>query len=248
MKTKCAYKKIISNKKGFTMVEAIAVIAIMAIISVLIGSLLSSSSSFYVKEKNIVSAKEVSKVIEKEIKRLIVYKEYVYLQNYSIDINDYVLTDLPNQGVVTVGGKEYYPNNMPNPEVEMLYSTGIVMYNSMYYEADCMAESYFGANSSEIDAFYSDMQVDLSFKAVGGGNGKFQYLCIMAKVKSKNGKMLYNSNGTIVELKNLTKTGNGTNANEIKNFLVNEVIEGTDTYNYKNLINGINEYNCLLFA
>lgn len=233
------------------MIEAIAVVAIMAILAVLIGSLLASSSSFYTNEKNLAAAKEVSKVIEKEIKRLMVYKEYVYLQDFTLDINGGITTDLPEQGSIIVDGKEYNPNNKPNPEVAMFYShpeTGVVMYKQAYYDINSGFESYFGSTASEIEAFYGGMKVDLSFKAVGGGNGKYQSLLIIASINDKNGKLLYQSQGTVVELKNLTKTGNGFGANEIKSFSITDYVAGSATYNYQNLISGTSEYSCLIFA
>lgn len=233
------------------MVEAIAVVAIMAILSVLIGSLLASSSTFYANEKNLAAAKEISKVIEKEIKRLMVYKEYVYLQDFTLDINGIVTTNLPEQDSIIVDGQEYNPTNKPNPEVAMFYShpqTGVVMYNPAYYDINSASVSYFGSTSSEIEAFYGGMKVDLSFKAVGGGNGKYQSLLIIASINDKKGKLLYQSQGTVVELKNLTKTGNGFGANEIKSFSITEYVMGSATYNYKNLVNGASEYSCLIFA
>ncbi|MEG2454352.1 MAG: type II secretion system protein, partial [Clostridia bacterium] len=59
------------NKKGFSLIEAIAVTTIMAILAVLIGSLLSSSTNFYNSNKEQAAAKDISKIVEKEIVKLI---------------------------------------------------------------------------------------------------------------------------------------------------------------------------------
>ena len=61
--------KTLKNKKGFTLVEAIAVVAIMGILATVIGGLVTAGTTAYMRQKENAAAKDLGTIVQNEIKR-----------------------------------------------------------------------------------------------------------------------------------------------------------------------------------
>ena len=61
--------KILKNKKGFTLVEAIAVVAILGILATVIGGLVTAGTTAYMRQKENAAAKDLGTIVQNEIKR-----------------------------------------------------------------------------------------------------------------------------------------------------------------------------------
>ena len=55
--------KILKNKKGFTLVEAIAVVAIMGILATVIGGLVTAGPAAYMRQKEDAAAKDLGTIV-----------------------------------------------------------------------------------------------------------------------------------------------------------------------------------------
>ena len=72
---------IIKNKKGFTFIEAIAVVAIMGVLATVIGGLVTSGTAAYMRQKESASAKDIASIVENEISRILTRSKQVYLED-----------------------------------------------------------------------------------------------------------------------------------------------------------------------
>ena len=73
--------KLLKNKKGFTLVEAIAVVAIMGILATVIGGLVTAGTTAYMRQKENAAAKDLGTIVQNEIKRAARSSIEVYLQD-----------------------------------------------------------------------------------------------------------------------------------------------------------------------
>ncbi len=212
-------KKIKLNKKGFSMVEAIAVTAIMAIIAVIIGSLLASSSNFYNKSKEEAAAKDISKIIEKAIWQEVINASAIYLQNGTTE-SDLPPKDYPVMGVNESGANVvlYYINMTNAPFRGTNYRT-LTAFNGATYTYPQIKNTADGASASfsplikELDAssnvinstsFYKNYYVNVYYKAVKNGNGYWQSVMVFADVyKQGSTKASYVSSGRLIEPKQM---------------------------------------------
>ena len=86
--------KLLKNKKGFTLVEAIAVVAIMGILATVIGGLVTAGTTAYMRQKENAAAKDLGTIVQNEIKRAARSSVEVYLQDGDL------LTD---SNMITIG-------------------------------------------------------------------------------------------------------------------------------------------------
>lgn len=107
--------KILKNKKGFTLVEAIAVVAIMGILATVIGGLVTAGTTAYMRQKENAAAKDLGTIVQNEIKRAARSSVEVYLQ----DEND----NLPSaDNEIADEGKTYTMKNAPTKEHSVFFS------------------------------------------------------------------------------------------------------------------------------
>lgn len=177
----------LKNKKGFTFIEAIAVVAIMGILAVVIGSLVGSGTTAYMREKNKAAAKEISAITSKEIARKMTSAYEIYLIN----------GDLP-EGEFKQDNKTYRMTNVPFGEyyefANSFYSDNGVL---MFLDKGEDELSYFSDTESKNSAFYGLFSIDMHVQAIADGTGKFLSLTVFIDVY-KDGKLMYDDPGRVV--------------------------------------------------
>lgn len=222
IKLKRLFKKAAKNKKGFSLVEAIAVVAIMGVLAVTIGSLVGSATTSYMREKDKADAIGISNIITKEIERQIYNAKEIFLQR-GVDIKESWIDD---EGVSHTSEK--YTSSLPTAEGSdgtgysvkigdgtttrklviknppFMGKTDAYFFSSKegqlmfkdFDEGD--PSSYFADTDMENRAFYGSFKVDVSFSALKRG-GEFKAIVIYVDV-SKKGKVVYSSPGKVVDL------------------------------------------------
>lgn len=253
-------KRIKLNKKGFSMVEAIAVTAIMAIIAVIIGSLLASSSNYYNKSKDEAAAKDISKVIEKVIWQEVVNASVIYLQNGTTE-TDLPASSFPITGLNASGETVVlYYLSMNNAPFKKSHYRTLTTYNGATFSYPQIKNTEDGASASfmplvkELDAssnvvnsasFYSNYIVNVYYKAIKNGNGYWQSVMVFADVYKKgetdkdgNLKPLYVSSGRLIEPKQmlLKKADAVFSYSNLQSDLATKA-NGTYDTNYVNMLN-----------
>lgn len=108
--------KILKNKKGFTLVEAIAVVAIMGILATVIGGLVTAGTTAYMRQKENAAAKDLGTIVQNEIKRAARSSVEVYLQDGELPIDT---------NMITIGDTQttYQMKNAPTGEYKMFSSS-----------------------------------------------------------------------------------------------------------------------------
>lgn len=71
--------RVLQNSRGISLVELITAVAIMAILSVVVGALLTSATNSYAREKDYAAAKEISQLVSQEIERRVRRADHVML-------------------------------------------------------------------------------------------------------------------------------------------------------------------------
>lgn len=247
-KLKLAHKRALKNKRGVTFIELIAVVAIMGVLSVTIGSLLTSATSAYIRQKESASAKDVSQIVSKEIARKLTSCNSVFLQNGDLPGSTYSDTDY-----------DYTMDNYPfasKPQPSSFYSSdGILVYS----ESGGPAVSYFTTTDAEKTAFYGSYDIELRYTAIQNVDGDYIAVRIYVDVYS-DGKIKYESTDgktvTFLEVTNPSFTGSivhsfaegyyGTVSEP--NITINTRGSDKITGSYKELINNTTEYTHLYFV
>ena len=107
--------KILKNKKGFTLVEAIAVVAIMGILATVIGGLVTAGTTAYMRQKENAAAKDLGTIVQNEIKRAARSSVEVYLQDGELPRDSNIIGVDDNQTTYTM-------KNAPTGEYKMFSS------------------------------------------------------------------------------------------------------------------------------
>ena len=94
--------KILKNKKGFTLVEAIAVVAIMGILATVIGGLVTAGTTAYMRQKENAAAKDLGTIVQNEIKRAARSTVEVYLQDGELPRDSNIIGVDDNQTTYTM--------------------------------------------------------------------------------------------------------------------------------------------------
>ena len=94
--------KILKNKKGFTLVEAIAVVAIMGILATVIGGLVTAGTTAYMRQKENAAAKDLGTIVQNEIKRAARSTVEVYLQDGALPRDSNIIGADNNQATYTM--------------------------------------------------------------------------------------------------------------------------------------------------
>lgn len=199
---------IIKNKKGFTFVEAIAVVAIMGVLATVIGGLVTSGTAAYMRQKESASAKDIASIVENEISRILTRSKQVYLEDGELPAGvctrkvvidgteveeTYSISGVPFEGARSFA---VYSGNLTALDVNAS-GKGYVLYKT---PADDSVSEYFAADENEKRAFYGSFKINLSFAPVFDAADKTIGIKIICDVYNSKDQLKYESRGTVVYL------------------------------------------------
>lgn len=184
--------KILKNKKGFTLVEAIAVVAIMGILATVIGGLVTAGTTAYMRQKENAAAKDLGTIVQNEIKRAARSSVEVYLQD----------GDLPtDSNMITIGDTQttYQMKNAPTGEYKVFSSSddGRLMYSTGKEEP----KEYFTDPSREAEgrAFYGSFKIEVYFRAIVNTFGEITSVKVFCDVYNAKGQKKFDSPGLEID-------------------------------------------------
>lgn len=149
--------KTLKNKKGFTLVEAIAVVAIMGILATVIGGLVTAGTTAYMRQKENAAAKDLGTIVQNEIKRAARSSVEVYLQDGELPRDSNIIGVDNNQATYTM-------KNAPTGEYKMFSSKdGTLVYST---DSGTTTQEYFTSTDAEKRAFYGSFTIEVYFKAI----------------------------------------------------------------------------------
>lgn len=149
--------KILKNKKGFTLVEAIAVVAIMGILATVIGGLVTAGTTAYMRQKENAAAKDLGTIVQNEIKRAARSTVEVYLQDGELPRDSNIIGVDNNQTT-------YAMKNAPTGEYKMFSSKdGRLVYST---DSGKTTQEYFTSTDAEKRAFYGSFTIKVYFRAI----------------------------------------------------------------------------------
>lgn len=184
--------KILKNKKGFTLVEAIAVVAIMGILATVIGGLVTAGTTAYMRQKENAAAKDLGTIVQNEIKRAARSSVEVYLQD----------GELPtDSNMITIGDTQttYQMKNAPTGEYKVFSSSedGRLMYSTGNEEP----KEYFTDPSREAEgrAFYGSFTIKVYFRAIVNTFGEITSVKVFCDVYNAKGQRKFDSPGLEID-------------------------------------------------
>lgn len=184
--------KLLKNKKGFTLVEAIAVVAIMGILATVIGGLVTAGTTAYMRQKENAAAKDLGTIVQNEIKRAARSSVEVYLQD----------GDLPtDSNMITIGDTQttYQMKNAPTGEYKVFSSSeaGRLMYSTGKEEP----KEYFTDPSREAEgrAFYGSFTIKVYFRAIVNTFGEITSVKVFCDVYNAKGQRKFDSPGLEID-------------------------------------------------
>ncbi|MDY5689171.1 MAG: type II secretion system protein, partial [Eubacteriales bacterium] len=181
--------KILKNKKGFTLVEAIAVVAIMGILATVIGGLVTAGTTAYMRQKENAAAKDLGTIVQNEIKRAARSSVEVYLQ----DEND----NLPSaDNEIADEGKTYTMKNAPTKEHSVFLSKNGKLF---YAKGNEEPQEYFTSTEAEKRAFYGSFTIEVYFKAFVNLFIDITSVMVFCDVYNANGKKKFDSPGLEID-------------------------------------------------
>lgn len=151
--------KILKNKKGFTLVEAIAVVAIMGILATVIGGLVTAGTTAYMRQKENAAAKDLGTIVQNEIKRAARSTVEVYLQDGELPRDSNIIGADDNQTTYTM-------KNAPTGEYKLFSSKdGRLVYST---DSGNTTQEYFTDPNREAErrAFYGSFKIEVYFRAI----------------------------------------------------------------------------------
>lgn len=199
---------IIKNKKGFTFIEAIAVVAIMGVLATVIGGLVTSGTAAYMRQKESASAKDIASIVENEISRILTRSKEVFLEDGELPAGvctrkvvidgteveeTYSISGVPFEGARSFA---VYSGNLTALDVNAS-GKGYVLYKT---PADDSVSEYFAADDNEKRAFYGSFKINLSFAPVFDAADKTIGIKIICDVYNSKDQLKYESRGTVVYL------------------------------------------------
>ncbi|MDY5932876.1 MAG: prepilin-type N-terminal cleavage/methylation domain-containing protein, partial [Eubacteriales bacterium] len=173
--------KILKNKKGFTLVEAIAVVAIMGILATVIGGLVTAGTTDYMRHKENAAAKDLGTIVQNEIKRAARSSVEVYLQDGALP---------RDTNMITIGDTQttYQMKNAPTGEYKVFSSSddGRLMYSTGKEEP----KEYFTDPSREAEgrAFYGSFTIKVYFRAIVNTFGEITSVKVFCDVYNAKGQ------------------------------------------------------------
>lgn len=185
--------KLLKNKKGFTLVEAIAVVAIMGILATVIGGLVTAGTTAYMRQKENAAAKDLGTIVQNEIKRVARSSVEVYLQDDALPTADNMITIDDNQTPYTM-------KNAPTGEYKMFSSSE---YGRLVYSTDSgnTTQEYFTDPNREAErrAFYGSFTIKVYFRAIVNTFGEITSVKVFCDVYNAKGQRKFDSPGLEID-------------------------------------------------
>lgn len=186
--------KILKNKKGFTLVEAIAVVAIMGILATVIGGLVTAGTTAYMRQKENAAAKDLGTIVQNEIKRAARSSVEVYLQDGALPRDTNIIGIDDNQTTYTM-------KNAPTGEYKVFSSSedGRLMYSTDSGNTTQNAQEYFTSTEAEKRAFYGSFTIKVYFRAIVNTFGEITSVKVFCDVFNAKGQRKFDSPGLEID-------------------------------------------------
>lgn len=185
--------KILKNKKGFTLVEAIAVVAIMGILATVIGGLVTAGTTAYMRQKENAAAKDLGTIVQNEIKRAARSTVEVYLQDGELPKDSNIIGADNNQATYTM-------KNAPTGEYKMFSSSddGRLMYST---DSGTTTQEYFTDPNREAErrAFYGSFTIKVYFRAIVNMFNEITSVKVFCDVYNAKGQRKFDSPGLEID-------------------------------------------------
>lgn len=183
--------KILKNKKGFTLVEAIAVVAIMGILATVIGGLVTAGTTAYMRQKENAAAKDLGTIVQNEIKRAARSSVEVYLQDDALP---------RDTNIITIGDTQttYQMKNAPTGEYKVFSSSedGRLVYST---DSGNTTQEYFTSTEAEKRAFYGSFTIKVYFRAIVNTFGEITSVKVFCDVYNAKGQRKFDSPGLEID-------------------------------------------------
>ena len=186
--------KLLKNKKGFTLVEAIAVVAIMGILATVIGGLVTAGTTAYMRQKENAAAKDLGTIVQNEIKRAARSSVEVYLQDGELPTADNMITIDDNQTPYTM-------KNAPTGEYKVFSSSddGRLVYSTDSGKNPENTKDYFTSSDAEKRAFYGSFTIKVYFRAIVNTFGEITSVKVFCDVYNAKGQRKFDSPGLEID-------------------------------------------------
>lgn len=186
--------KILKNKKGFTLVEAIAVVAIMGILATVIGGLVTAGTTAYMRQKENAAAKDLGTIVQNEIKRAARSSVEVYLQDGELPTADNLIKIDDNQTTYTM-------KNAPTGEYKVFSSSeeGRLVYSTDSSKTTENTKDYFTSSAAEERAFYGSFTIKVYFRAIVNTFGEITSVKVFCDVYNAKGQRKFDSPGLEID-------------------------------------------------
>lgn len=182
--------KILKNKKGFTLVEAIAVVAIMGILATVIGGLVTAGTTAYMRQKENAAAKDLGTIVQNEIKRAARSTVEVYLQDGELPRDSNIIGVDNNQTT-------YAMKNAPTGEYKMFSSKdGRLVYST---DSGKTTQEYFTSTDAEKRAFYGSFTIKVYFRAIVNMFNEITSVKVFCDVYNAKGQRKFDSPGLEID-------------------------------------------------
>lgn len=186
--------KILKNKKGFTLVEAIAVVAIMGILATVIGGLVTAGTTAYMRQKENAAAKDLGTIVQNEIKRAARSSVEVYLQDGALPTDS---------NMITIGDTQttYQMKNAPTGKYKVFSSSedGRLMYSTDSGKTTQDTQEYFTSSDAEKRAFYGSFTIKVYFRAIVNTFGEITSVKVFCDVYNAKGQRKFDSPGLEID-------------------------------------------------
>lgn len=182
--------KILKNKKGFTLVEAIAVVAIMGILATVIGGLVTAGTTAYMRQKENAAAKDLGTIVQNEIKRAARSTVEVYLQDGELPRDSNIIGADDNQATYTM-------KNAPTGEYKLFSSKdGRLVYST---DSGKTTQEYFTSTDAEKRAFYGSFTIKVYFRAIVNMFNEITSVKVFCDVYNAKGQKKFDSPGLEID-------------------------------------------------
>mgnify|MGYP004686323657 FL=1 len=228
--------KILKNKKGFTLVEAIAVVAIMGILATVIGGLVTAGTTAYMRQKENAAAKDLGTIVQNEIKRAARASVEVYLQDGALPTDDNVIGTEDNKST-------YRMKNAPTGEYKVFSSSeaGRLVYSTDSGKNPENTKDYFTSSATEERAFYGSFKIKVYFKAIVNTFNEITSVKVFCDVYNAKGQKKFDSPGLEIDFieadysqSTETKRFKGIFSFEKGN--IGAITESADAWQYNNML------------
>lgn len=226
--------KTLKNKKGFTLVEAIAVVAIMGILATVIGGLVTAGTTAYMRQKENAAAKDLGTIVQNEIKRAARSSVEVYLQDGELPKDSNIIGVDDNQTTYTM-------KNAPTGEYKMFSSSddGRLVYST---DSGTTTQEYFTDPNREAErrAFYGSFTIKVYFRAIVNMFNEITSVKVFCDVYNAKGQKKFDSPGLEIDFieadysQSETKRFKGIFSFEQGN--IGAITESADVWQYNNML------------